>query len=138
LHVFMCKILANMTQVSDVTPGPLVSIPECFCFILKISAIVHLYLTNLQHRMALYISSRLSELLFFFSVKLESLHVVFRVASFISSSQYQGCDSSSFQRNSSNSARVRYFPPFLTSFPLISEKFSHIPAICLLFRGLYF
>jgi hypothetical protein len=24
LHVFMCKILANMTQVSDVAPGPLV------------------------------------------------------------------------------------------------------------------
>jgi hypothetical protein len=25
LQVFMCKILANMTQVSDVTPGPLVT-----------------------------------------------------------------------------------------------------------------
>jgi hypothetical protein len=24
LHVFMCDILANMTQVSDVAPGPLV------------------------------------------------------------------------------------------------------------------
>jgi hypothetical protein len=24
MHVFMCKILANMTQVSDVAPGPLV------------------------------------------------------------------------------------------------------------------
>jgi hypothetical protein len=24
LHVFVCEILANMTQVSDVTPGPLV------------------------------------------------------------------------------------------------------------------
>jgi hypothetical protein len=26
LHVFICEILANMTQVSDVAPGPLVSI----------------------------------------------------------------------------------------------------------------
>jgi hypothetical protein len=26
LHVFICKILANMTQVSDVAPGPLVFI----------------------------------------------------------------------------------------------------------------
>jgi hypothetical protein len=24
LHVFICEILANMTQVSDVAPGPLV------------------------------------------------------------------------------------------------------------------
>jgi hypothetical protein len=29
-HVFMCKILANMTQVSDVAPGPLVFNFCCF------------------------------------------------------------------------------------------------------------
>ncbi|XP_055996297.1 elongator complex protein 4-like isoform X3 [Ostrea edulis] len=62
---------------------------------------------------------------------------------------FQGCDYSSFLRKSSDllnfrknetleisskvaendifQGRVRCFPPFLTSFPLISEEFSHIP-----------
>jgi hypothetical protein len=30
MHVFIGEILANMTQVSDVAPGPLVSFPATF------------------------------------------------------------------------------------------------------------
>jgi hypothetical protein len=43
LHVFMCKILANMTQVSDVAPGPLVKVYNLISHITQFDWFILLY-----------------------------------------------------------------------------------------------